>query len=132
MPVEKVLARQWPLIEEHAARLRIAELYPKWGSIELWIAPGDSEMDVAYNRPHIQFLQMSRDVDDASSVRNVEIGFAGELYDEGEEGFQTKRTADGKPMKAEIKSEEEKRQPSEADMDELMEMLSNQVPSEDD
>lgn len=132
MPVEKVLARQWPLIEEHAARLRIAELYPKWGSIELWIAPGDSEMDVAYNRPHIQFLQMSRDVDDASSVRNVEIGFAGELYDEGEEGFRTKRTADGKPMKAEIKSEEEKRQPSEADMDELMEMLSNQVPSEDD
>lgn len=126
------MARQWPLIEEHAARLRIAELYPKWGSIELWIAPGDSEMDVAYNRPHIQFLQMSRDVEGASSVRNVEIGFAGELYDEGEEGFRTTRTSDGKPMKAEIKSEEEKRQPSEAEMDELMEMLSNQVPSEDD
>jgi hypothetical protein len=120
------------MIEEHSARLRHVELYPKWGSIELWVAPGDSEMDVAYNRAHIQFVQMFRDVKDADSVRNVEVGFAGELYEGGEDGFRTKRTADGKPAKPEIQSGEEKRQPSEAEMDELIDMLSNQVPSDED
>ena len=60
VPLEKAMARQWPMIEEHSARLRPAELYPKWGSIQLWVAPGDSEMDVAYNRPHITFQQMFR------------------------------------------------------------------------
>ena len=48
------------MIEEHAARLRPNELYPKWGSIQLWVAPGDSEVDVAYCKPEIQFVQMSR------------------------------------------------------------------------
>ena len=96
-------------MEELAAWLQIAELYLKWGSIKLWIAPGDSEMDVTYNQLHIQFLQKSWDVNGASSVWNVEIGFG--FYDEkGKEGFRTKRTADGKPRKrkAEIKSEQEK------------------------
>ena len=46
VPIEKSMARQWPMIEEHAARLRPNELYPKWGSIQLWVAPGDSEVDV--------------------------------------------------------------------------------------
>ena len=64
------------MIEEQAARLRPAELYPKWGSIELWLAPGESEIDVAYCKPDIVFAQMFRDVDGSNNVRNVEVGFA--------------------------------------------------------
>ena len=58
--LDKAVARQYDLIEEHASRLRPLELYKKKGSIELWTAPGDSEMDVAYNRPNIQFVKMKR------------------------------------------------------------------------
>ena len=128
--IEKAMARQWSMIEEHSARLRPQELYPKWGSLELWVAPGDSEMDVAYNRAHIQFIQMFRDVDEdiVSSVRNVEVGFAGELYENGEEGFRTTRTADGKPAKSEVLAPNEMKQPTEADIDQMAELLSNQTP----
>jgi hypothetical protein len=129
VPLEKAIARQWPMIEEHSARLRHMELYPKWGSLQLWVASIDSEMDVAYNRPHVQFIQMFREVDGADKVRNVEIGFAGELYENGEEGFRTVRTADGKPAKPELQSEE-KRKPTKEEVDEIMEQLQSQAPSD--
>jgi hypothetical protein len=102
VPLEKAIARQYPLIEEHSAHLRPLELYPKRGSIQLWVAPSDSEMDVAYNRPHIQFIQMFRDAKGADTVRNCEVGFAGELYENGEEGFRTKRMEDGMTAQAGI------------------------------
>jgi hypothetical protein len=72
--------------------------------------------------------------DDTGSVRTVEVGFAGELYEGGEEGFRTVRTADGKAAKPEIQSgnENENRQPSEAEMDELMDMLNSQIPNIDE
>lgn len=107
--VERAMARLWPMIEEHAARLRPVELYPKWGKLELWVAPGDSEIDVAYCKPEIQFVQMFREIDGeadiSKTVRNVEIGFQGELYESNEEGFRTKRTADGRPVKPEVNHE---------------------------
>ena len=120
------------MIEEHSARLRPSELYPTWGSLQLWVAPGDSEMDVAYCKPEIQFIQMFRDVDDATAVRNVEVGFAGELYENDEEGFRTIRTADGMAIKPEIGAQGDQRQPSEAELDEMMEMLNSQVVSNED
>ena len=102
------------MIEEHSARLRPQELYPKWGSLELWVAPGDSELDVAYCRPHVQFTQMFQDLngDDALQVRNVEVGFQGEVYENGEEGFRTVRTGDGKPVKPEIQNTLDECQPA--------------------
>lgn len=115
------------MIEEHSARLRSDELYPKWGSIELWTAPVDSEMDVAYNRPEIQFIQMFRDVEDADKVRNVEVGFAGELYDKGEEGFRTTRTADGRPAKPELMPpQDKKRTLSDEEINEMIQALQNE------
>lgn len=127
--LEKAVARQYPLIEEHAARLRTLELYPKKGSIELWTAPGDSEMDVAYNRPHVQFVKMKRgeEVEGSESVRNIEIGFQGEIYDSGEEGFRTLRREDGLPLREEIKQqEEEKRAPTDEEMAQISEILQGQ------
>ena len=119
------VARQYNLIEEHSARLRPLELYPAWGSIELWLAPGDSELDVAYCKPGIQFIRVGREVDGASEVRNSSCGFAGELYEGEEEGFRTQRTEDGFAAKPEVQAQQ--RQPSDADMDELMETLNSQV-----
>jgi hypothetical protein len=119
------------MIEEHSARLRPAELYPKWGTLELWVAPGDSEMDVAYCKKEIIFVQMFRDLEYASEVRNIEVGFAGELYENGEEGFRTTRTADGKAVR-EIQSSVDRRQPTDKELDDMMEMLNSQVAAESD
>eukprot|EP00571_Detonula_confervacea_P008106 CAMPEP_0172319386 /NCGR_PEP_ID=MMETSP1058-20130122/37500_1 /TAXON_ID=83371 /ORGANISM="Detonula confervacea, Strain CCMP 353" /LENGTH=251 /DNA_ID=CAMNT_0013034413 /DNA_START=29 /DNA_END=784 /DNA_ORIENTATION=+ len=124
IPLEKAMARQWPMIEEHSARLRPVDLYPKFGSLQLWTAPGDSEIDVAYCKPEIVFVQMFRDVDDSSEVRNMEVGFAGELYESDEEGFRTKRTNDGKAVKQEIQiPSDNQRQPTNAELDEMMKEL---------
>eukprot|EP00536_Pseudo-nitzschia_multiseries_P008054 jgi/Psemu1/305433/fgenesh1_kg.198_\ len=49
--LEDCIARQWNIIETHATNLRPIELYPHRGNLELWTAPGDSELEVAYNRP---------------------------------------------------------------------------------
>jgi hypothetical protein len=124
--IENAMARQWPLIEEHSVRLRPAELYPKWGTLELWAAPGDSEMDVAYCKPEIVFVQMFRDFENSGEIRNIEVGFAGELYENGEEGFRTTRTADGKAVR-EIQSSAGQQQPTDKELDDMMEMLNSQV-----
>ena len=76
-------------------------------------------------------MQMSRDVDGAADVRNVGIGFTGELYENDEEGIQTKRTDDGKPVKAEFKSPEEQQQATAEELDEFMETLNAQAESND-
>jgi hypothetical protein len=129
--VEKAMARLWPMIEEHSARLRPVELYPKWGKLELWVSPGDSELDVTYCKPELQFLQMFREIDGiediSKAVRNVEVGFQGELYENNEEGFRTVRTADGKAVKPELQATTTDRQPTEAELDEMMEILNSQV-----
>jgi hypothetical protein len=130
--VEKAMARLWPMIEEHSARLRPVELYPKWGKLELWVSPGDSEIDVAYCKPEIQFIQMFREIDGVEdinkAVMNVEVGFQGELYENNEEGFRTVRTACGKAVEQEqLQATTTDRQPTEAELDDLMEMLNSQV-----
>ena len=127
VPIENAIARQWSMIEEHSARLRPVELYPKWGELELWVAPGDSELDVAYCKPEVVFQQMFRDVNDACDVRNVEVGFAGELYESNEEGFRTVRTPNGLAKTPEIQSSVDRRQPADSELDDLMEMLNSQV-----
>lgn len=102
--LEKAVARQFPLMEEHSARLRGRELFDKNGLLELWAAPGDSEMDVVYNRSSCLFIKMARanETEGADDVKNREVGFKGEIYEAGEEGFRTQRTEDGLPLKPEI------------------------------
>ena len=100
--MDQAIARQWPIIEEHAANLRRLELYPHKGFLEVWTAPGDSEMDVVYNNPNSIFQKMDRNVEGANEINKMLIGFQGEMYDPGEEGFRTLRTDDGRPLKPEI------------------------------
>jgi hypothetical protein len=92
------------MIVHHAANLRRLELYPHRHSIEIWTAPGDSEMDVVYNRPDVLFQKMSPNVvdEDVTKINKMLVGFQGEMYDQGEEGFRTLRTDDGRPLMPEI------------------------------
>jgi hypothetical protein len=128
--LEDAVARQWPLIEQHAANLRPIELYAHHGVLEIWTAPGDSELEVAYNRPTIQFLKQSRE--GGTGVKNILVGFQGEMYQPGEEGFRTFRTEDGRPAKPEIQQPEiqepgdETRAPTDEEMAELENKLEGQ------
>mmetsp|Transcript_30424 Transcript_30424/g.45031 ORF Transcript_30424/g.45031 Transcript_30424/m.45031 type:complete len:266 (+) Transcript_30424:106-903(+) len=105
--VQACVARQYPLIAQHAANLRPLEMYPHHDQkFEFWAAPGDSEMEVAYNRPVLQMTKIVIDDDLAEScmeVRTLMIGFQGEMYEGGEEGFHTWRDEDGYAVKPEVK-----------------------------
>lgn len=126
---EQAVARQWSLIETHAARLRPIELYPSRGKLELWTCSGDSEMDVAYNRPTVQFVQMKRPeecVEGLDAIKPGFVGFQGEIYEGGEGGFRTWRNDDGTPAKPEIidtPEKGEKRAPTDAEMEDIQELL---------
>lgn len=121
----RAVARQWHMIEEHACRLRPDELYTAWGRVQLWVAPGDTEMDVSYRTPDLSFERVDRDAAGAGAVRNVEVGFAGELYENGEEGFRTQRTDAGEAVGPEISAGAP--QPTEAALDDMMAELTAQA-----
>jgi len=106
--IEEAVARQWCLIEQHASRLRLSrgnnELGPKFGELEIWAAPADSELGAAYNRPDVKFVKMSKFVEGViEKVKSAEVGFKGELYNDDEEGFRTERKDDGTPLNPELK-----------------------------
>jgi hypothetical protein len=79
--------------------------------LEIWTAPGDSELDVAYNRPDLVMKKMDRDLPESdtssgSKIRNTMVGFLAEIYDEDEQGFRTWRTEEGLPANPEASLEE--------------------------
>lgn len=125
--VEQAVARQWPMIESHAANLRPLELFACRGVMELWVAPGDSELMVAYNNPDVTLRRMNRHVEGSDKVKNVMIGFLGEIYDPGEEGFRTWRLPDGRPARPEIKGpqsdDDDYRAPTAEEMERLQKAL---------
>ena len=100
--------RQWNLIQHHAANLRPLELFAtaSAGDMAVWCAPGDSELDVAYQRP--QIASMERIVRPPpplveEKIPNTFVGFQGEVYEGGEEGFRVwRRASDGGPGRPEI------------------------------
>lgn len=99
---EKAVARQWHMIERHGCNLRPVELMPHRGKLELWAAPGDSELDVAHNKSSCRFQKMKREIEGVPIVKSHAIGFQGEVYENEEEGFRTWRTDDGMPARKEI------------------------------
>jgi hypothetical protein len=138
--LERAVARQWPLVQRHAGNLRPLELWPSARrlDLELWCAPGDSELDVAYNRPDCAFTKMSQAVPGADRVRTNQIGFQGEVYQGREEGFRTWRfVQDGRPSRPEVKGpatetagvgsdedeEQEYRAPTDAELEKIQKAL---------
>jgi hypothetical protein len=100
--VEQCVARQWNLIENHASNLRQRDLFPGRGQLQIWVAPGDSELQVAYNRPDIVFKKMPKHVPNVESIKNIMVGYKAEANAPGEEGFRTWRTEEGLPVRPEI------------------------------
>lgn len=110
--LEEAVSRQWHMIERHGCNIRPVELWPQRGKLEIWAAPGDSELDVAYNRSSCKFQKMDRQGEGASKVKNRTIGFQGEVYQKGEDGFRTWRTDEGLPARPEINPGGETRPPT--------------------
>jgi len=105
--VEDCVNRQRDLIKAHAAQLRPIELFPNRHALELWIAPGDSELDVAYNRPDTEFRKIEENMDESPGdlkkrLKANAVGFQGETYQGGEEGFRTWRLDDGTPARPQV------------------------------
>jgi len=117
--LEDCIARQWNIIETHATNLRPIELFPQRGKLEIWTAPGDSELDVAYNRPELKMTKMEHYEVTPQQLKSNLIGFQGEVYQEGEEGFRSWRKADGSPARPEINPGGETRPPTEEEMEQL-------------
>ena len=131
----QAIARQWNLIETHAANLRPLELFPNRGQLEIWIAPGDSEMDVAYNRPTVVFEKVTfpEDTTQIDALKSITMGFQGEMYEGGEEGFRTWRNEDGTPANPEVTGpstedggDESTRAPTDQEMVDIESMLQGQ------
>lgn len=117
------VARQYALIEQHAANLRPLELSPQRGYLEIWIAPGDSELQVAYNKPDLIMEQIPRNVEGAAKVNKNYVGFQGEIYDAGDEGFRTWRTNDGKAAKPEVNPAKSEQVASQEELDRLLKTM---------
>jgi hypothetical protein len=124
--IEDCIARQWNLIETHAVNLRPLDLFPARGVLEMWSAPGDSELDVAYNRPDIAFTKHFRSLDVASPpIKSNLVGFQGEVYERGEEGFRTWRLENGLPARPQVQApSDDLRAPTDEEMEEIREALS--------
>lgn len=98
--LQQAVGRQWNLIEEHAARLRHVELGPSFKDLrlEVWAAPGDSEMDMVQNRLTATIEMMYRmEKSEWECVAIDEVGFEGELED-GDQGLRVLRTDEGLPF----------------------------------
>lgn len=130
--LEQCVARQWAMIETHAANLRPLDLFASRGKLEIYMATGDSELEVAYNRPDNQMQKMDRDVEGASKVKNSLVGFQGEVYQPGEDGFRTWLTEDGFPLRAEINEGGENRPATQEELMQLQQELTASEGEEDE
>lgn len=121
--LDDCIARQWNMIETHATNLRPIELFPHRGRLQVWSAPGDSELEVAYNRPTLQLMQHTPKALTSKDVKTNAVGFQGEIYQKGEEGFRTWRTNEGWPARPEINPGGETRPPTAEEMAQIQKNL---------
>lgn len=89
--VEDAVNRQWNLLEEHVVRLRPVELGRSFGSLEFWIAPGDSELACALNE--IALIQVEKNSPEHVAVK--EVGCNLEVVTNKGVGFFVERREDG-------------------------------------
>ena len=93
--LNEAIARQFNLIEEHATRLRPVELGRAFGQCEVYVAPGDTEMQVSNNDPNIRLERMERHVEGCEGVSSLEVGLNLEVVTNKGAGFFVERNDDG-------------------------------------
>mmetsp|Transcript_42835 Transcript_42835/g.48673 ORF Transcript_42835/g.48673 Transcript_42835/m.48673 type:complete len:217 (+) Transcript_42835:94-744(+) len=91
------LQRQWNLLQEHGSRLRPVELGRAFGRIEIFIAPGDSEVDVSNNEmPLKRIPRPPKDtITEIQKVSLKEIGLNLEIVTNNGLGFRVDRSPSG-------------------------------------
>jgi hypothetical protein len=96
------------LMTEYAKSLRPVELAgpaAATSTLQLWYAPGDTEMRVAQNKVKLEsfskFLLEEPSASEAPSTPSEvsDVGFQAEIYNDGEMGFRCKRDDNGNPVR---------------------------------
>jgi hypothetical protein len=103
LTANNALLAQKNLIIEYSKSLRPKDLAGPngmLGDLELWYAPGNSEMNVAQNKIKLEGPLIGNEEDMLGIVKPKEIGFSPEIYQGGEEGFRCKRDNQGNPLAA--------------------------------
>ena len=97
------LLAQKNLIIEYSKSLRPKDLAGPngmLGDIEIWYAPGNSEMNVAQNKIKLEGPLLGNEEDMLGIVKQKEIGYSPEIYQNGEIGFRVQRDNLGNPIKS--------------------------------
>lgn len=106
---EQAIERQWPLIDRHVWALRLPVRSPSdiTSPLEVWYAPGNTELDAARNDPNLTFVQvMPEKCEGAAAVAAPLVGFVGKTYGTGAPVFFVKRNVeDGTPCGVELEGD---------------------------
>jgi len=92
---ELAIARQINLLEEHATRIRPVELGRHFGSLEFYVAPGDTELLLTQNNPTIRIQKVAKDVKGSENVPLLEVGLDLSIVTNQGQGLFIIRTEDG-------------------------------------
>jgi len=92
---ELAIAKLFNLIEEHATRIRPIELGRSFGSLEIYVAPGDTELLTSQNDPGVRLQKAERFVEGVEKVALLEVGLNLEILTNEGAGFCIVRTEDG-------------------------------------
>lgn len=92
---EQAIARQYNLLEEHACRIRPIELGRYFGTIEMCMAPGNTEVLMAQKDPCVRLQKVPRFVEGADEVALLEVGLNLEIVTNQGVGFCIYRDDDG-------------------------------------
>ncbi len=84
---EFAIARQYNLLEEHACRIRPIELGRCFGHVELFMAPGNTEVLLSTNDPTILLQKVPRYIEGVEQVALLEIGLNLEIVTNQGAGF---------------------------------------------
>jgi len=92
---ELAIARQINLLEEHATRIRPVELGRHFGSLEFYVAPGDTELLATQNNPSVRIQKVAKDVEGSEGVPLLEVGLDLSIVTNQGQGLFIIRTEDG-------------------------------------
>lgn len=111
---EQAVSCMWNMMEEHACRLRPVELGRDFNKLEIWIAPGDSELEMSKalgsgteggygldglkQEEKMKLKKMHRHSQGMENVKEVEVGFIAEVVTNTGKGFYIVRDDEGKLM----------------------------------
>ena len=94
---EAAVARQFNFLEEHACRIRPVELGRAFGRLEVWTAPGDSELATSEGDSSTELTLMARDIEGGcDGVALLEVRLSMELVTNRGVGFSIVRTDMGR------------------------------------